>query len=217
MLEPLRRGDTVTDAAAGTDLLVIATPDDVIAEVAGAVRPVESTLVAHLSGSLPLEVLSPHPRRASFHPLASLPDADTGARTLLGGCAVAIAGDPQIERVATDLGARAFEVPDDRRALYHATAVVAANHVVALLGQVERLAAACEVPVDGFLEMAGRVVANAREVGAAAALTGPAARGDVATIRRHVEALPPQELTLYRALASEAAATAGADLEPAWP
>ena len=52
------------------------------------------------------------------------------------------------------LGGRSFSVADDKRALYHATAAVSANHVVALLGQVERLASQVGVPLQAFLDMA---------------------------------------------------------------
>ena len=59
---------------------------------------------------------------------------------------------------------------DDRRAAYHAAAVVASNHLVALLGQVERLAAAAGVPLDAFLP------ARARPRSTTSRARGPAAR-----------------------------------------
>src|SRR5207245_965369 len=140
----LGRADNLSAAAEGVDLLVVATPDSVVGEVAAAVRPVPSTVVAHLSGSLGLDVLTPHVRRASLHPLVSLPDADTGARRLPGAW-FAIAGDPAARAVVADLGGRAIEVADEDRAAYHAAACIASNHLVALLGQVERVAAAAGV------------------------------------------------------------------------
>src|SRR3954469_21345287 len=73
VVEPLvGRGGDVAGAAEGVDLLVIATPDAAIADVAAAVRPVATTVVAHLAGSLGLDALAPHERRASVHPLVSL-------------------------------------------------------------------------------------------------------------------------------------------------
>ena len=57
----LGRDDDVAGAAAAVDLLVIATPDATIARVAAAIEPVETTVVAHLAGSLGLEVLAPAP------------------------------------------------------------------------------------------------------------------------------------------------------------
>src|SRR5207248_3305480 len=74
VLPAILRGDDPRAAAAGTDLLVITTPDAAIAQVAEGIDPVDSTVVAHLAGSLGLDVLAPHPRRASLHPLVPLAD-----------------------------------------------------------------------------------------------------------------------------------------------
>ena len=64
-VEPLRRDDPVRDAAHGVDLLVIATPDRAIADVAARIEPVGTPVVAHLSGACGLDVLGRHPRRGA--------------------------------------------------------------------------------------------------------------------------------------------------------
>jgi predicted short-subunit dehydrogenase-like oxidoreductase (DUF2520 family) len=199
----LGRDDDIAGAASGADLVVIATPDDVIATVATAIRPVESTVVAHLAGSRGLDVLAPHARRAAFHPLMTLPDARRGA-TRLRGAWFAVAGDPLGAAVVAALDGRAFAVADQHRALYHAAACVAANHVVALLGQVERLSAAAGVPFGAFFDMVRAAVDGAEQVGPAAALTGPAARGDTETIARHLAAMPADERPAYEAMVAAA-------------
>lgn len=208
--EPVRRGDDAGGAAGGVDLLVIATPDDAVAAVAAAVRPVPSTVVAHLAGSLGLDVLAPHPRRASVHPLVPIPDAATGARRLAGAwCAVA--GDPVAREVVAAVGGRPVDVADADRAAYHAAAVVASNHLVALLGQAERVASLAGVPLAAYLDLARATVDNVAELGPAAALTGPVARGDAATVARHLAALPDDERPAYVAMAAAAARLAGRD------
>jgi pantoate--beta-alanine ligase len=200
---PLYRGDPV-DAAEGVDLLVVATPDGAVAEVAAAVRPVPTTVVAHLAGSLGLDVLQPHARRAAIHPLVPLPDAATGAARLASGAWFAVAGDRLAGDVVAALGGRAVGVADRHRALHHAAAVIAANHLVALLGQVERIAAVTGVPLDAYLGLAEAALADVAAVGPAAALTGPVARGDTATVRRHLAVLDPSERPAYAALAAAA-------------
>jgi predicted short-subunit dehydrogenase-like oxidoreductase (DUF2520 family) len=154
-------------------------------------------------------VLDPHPRRAAVHPLMALPDGPTGARRLLAGGWFAVAGDELAETLVTDLGGRAFTVADEHRAAYHASAVVASNHLVALLGQAERIAATAGVPFEALLDLVHSTIANVVELGPAAALTGPAARGDQATIVRHLEVLADDEKPAYRALAEQAARLAG--------
>jgi predicted short-subunit dehydrogenase-like oxidoreductase (DUF2520 family) len=210
----LGRGDDLARATHGVDLLVLATPDDRIRAVARSIEPDETTVVAHLAGARGLEVLAPHPRRAAVHPLVALPTPELGARRLVGGW-FAVAGDPIAGEVVRALGGRSFTVDDQDRAVYHATAVIASNHLVALMGQVERLAAAVGVPAQAYLDLASDTLANVAELGAGAALTGPAARGDEATIRRHLRALPAEERRAYRGMAEAARRLAAARGRPA--
>lgn len=208
----LGRSDDIAGAAAEVDLVLLTVPDDRIAEVAAGIAP-GAGVVAHTSGAKGLDVLAPHRRRASLHPLVSLPDPVTGARRLVEGGVFAVAGEGEsravVDAAVTALGGRPVDVGDDVRALYHATAAVAANHLVALCGQVERLASQAGVPVDAYWALMATTLENVRKVGPLASLTGPAARGDASTIALHLEALPTDERTLYLALANEAARLAG--------
>jgi len=199
------RGVAIDDAAADVDLVLIATPDTVVADVAAAIRPGRA-VVAHVAGSLGLDVLAPHDRRAALHPLMSLPDAEIGAERLTGGW-FAVAGDPLVGDLATALGGCTFEIADDDRALYHAAAAVASNHLVALLGHAQRLGASVGVPADALMALALGSAENAVALGPAAALTGPAARGDEATLVAHRDAIgrrAPRELAAYEAMLAEA-------------
>lgn len=198
------RDDDPADAGSGTDLVVIATPDAAIAAVSAAIKPRAEPVIAHLSGSLGLEVLAGHPRIAAVHPLVALPDSDRGAARLAAGTWFAVAGEAIAQRVVDDLGGRWFTVADRDRAAYHAAAVVASNHLVALMGQVERIAAGVGVPPQAYVELARTTLDNIAVLGAAAALTGPVARGDWDTVARHLAALDPSEQDGYRALAAAA-------------
>jgi len=197
----LGRADDPSSAAAGVDLLVVATPDAAVASVAAAVEPVATTVVAHLAGSLALDVLHPHPCRASVHPLAAIPTPDTP----LTGCWFAVAGHFLARQVVADLDGHAIDVADADRAAYHAAACIASNHLVALLGQVERVAATAGVPLEAYLDLVRGTVEHVAALGPAAALTGPVARGDWATVQRHLAALDPSERPAYEALADQAA------------
>jgi predicted short-subunit dehydrogenase-like oxidoreductase (DUF2520 family) len=215
---------TSADAVRNADLVVLAPPDAAIAAVAADVAPsVErGALVVHLSGAATLAVLGPLATRrpdvelGSLHPLQSLPGGALG-RDRLAGSWCAVDGPARVERLALTLGLRPFRVgtADAERARYHAAACVASNHLVALLGQVERLAAAAGVPFAAFLPLVRATIDNVDELGAASALTGPVARGDRDTVRRHLDALDPDEVDAYLALAREAARLA--DVEPVVP
>ena len=205
----LGRADDLSGAAHDVEVLVLATPDLAVAATAAAVEPVAGTVVVHLAGSLTLDVLAPHPRRASLHPLVPLPDAQAGAARLQQGAWFAVAGSGPaelavVQRAVDDLSGRAVTVTDADRARYHAAACIAANHLVALLGQVERVAAPIGVPLEAYLALTQASFDDVGRVGAAAALTGPVARRDWDTVARHVAALPADERPAYLALARAA-------------
>ena len=74
------------------------------------------------------------------------------------------------------------------------TAAVAANHLVALMGHVETLAESVGLSLEDFLPLAAAGAATTCvALGPAAALTGPASRGDMATIDAHLAAIPEDE------------------------
>lgn len=206
------------DAGAGrVDVILLAVPDDVIGSVAAMIPSSESTVVAHISGSLGLDVLGSHQRVGSVHPLMSLPDATTGSERLVDHCVFAVDGDSLLDELVAALGGVAIEVPEEQRALYHGVATIAANHLTALCAQIEQLAALVGVPTHAYWKLMSTTMQNIEQVGASAALTGPASRGDWATIQRHLDALPDHECQLYLALCRRAAQLAGhrlpADIE----
>lgn len=199
---PLGREHDPATTTSDVRIVLLAVPDGAVADVAASLHPGDA-VVAHVAGSLGLDVLAPHARVGSVHPLVSLPDAELGARRLRGAW-FATAGDPVLAEVVDALGGRSVAVDDADRTTYHAAAAVAANHVVALLGQVERLARSIDVPLEAYLDLARGALDNVAEVGPAAALTGPVARGDRATVVRHLEALPDDERATYAVLAEAA-------------
>ena len=195
----LGRADDVFSAAADVDVLLLAVPDQAVVDVAWAVSPVPGTVVAYCSGALGLEVLAPHERVAALHPLVTLPDPATGAERLGSGGYFAVAGDQAIVDLVHALGGKALVIPAQARAAYHAAACMASNHLVALLGQVQRVAATVGLPLEAFLPLARGALDDVSRLGPAAALTGPVSRGDLTTIERHRQVLDPAELGGYDA------------------
>jgi len=210
------RTTLVSEAGHGAALVVVATPDRAISAAACAVGPSlePGALVLHLAGSVGLDAfdalraMRSDVRVGALHPLQSFPSATMGIERVPGAWA-AVAGDAQTEELALALGMRPFALPDAERPLYHAAAVVASNHLVALLGQVERLAASAGVPFEAFAPLVRSSVANAFGVGPARALTGPVSRGDLATVEEHLRTLDPAERDSYRSLAREVARLTG--------
>lgn len=144
---------------------------------------------------------------ASWHPLTSLaaPSADA-----FRGVTFGVDGDdPAVERargLAGRLGGRIVRLEPGSHARYHAAAVFASNYVAACLAvAADELAAATSERggLDDLAPLARAALENVLERGFPEGLTGPVERGDVGTVRRHLEALPPDRRPLYRQLARE--------------
>lgn len=201
------------------DLTLLAVPDDVIAplaaEMAGALCSAAGKAVVHLSGAQDRSPLGPLATQASmrtavFHPLQTFRrGADAAAN--VHGSYFGIDADPPLRgllaQMATDLGGFSFDLGPVDHALYHAAAVFAANYPTMLLA--EAIALGVEAGLEpetarcGMTALLGGAVNNLRDLPPAEAITGPAARGDEGTIRKHLEALrrDPELQRLYRALA----------------
>lgn len=187
-------------AAAGCDLVLVATPDDTIAgvvralAVAGAVG--EGQHVVHVAGAYGLDPLRPAAlagaRIAACHPAQTVP-AGAGPHAL-DGATWAVTATPADAGWAWDLvrqlHGHPHDVPDDRRVLYHAALSVASNAVGAAVVVARQLLAGARVedPAAFLAPLVERSVGGALARGADA-LTGPVVRGDAHTVARHLEAL----------------------------
>lgn len=191
--------------------------------MAGEIRGARA--VVHTAGSLGLDVLLPHERRGSFHPYQSFP-LERPAEAFRGSLIAIDATDDELladlQALALALGGIPRRVHDADRTLYHASAALSSNMVVALaslasealgrLGWTRDDALAAVVPL-----MAG-VVENLGRAGLPDALIGPIRRGDPGTVRRHLDELDARGLdqaaAAYRILgvaALELALEAGLD------
>ena len=212
-------------AARAAQVVVIATPDGAIGDVANTIAAAGAVTagdtVLHASGATGLDALDA-PRAAgarvlSLHPLQTCPTVDAALERMAGaGFAVTAldeAGFALGERLARDAGGRPFRLADEAKPLYHAAAVFASNYLVtvtALAHEIER-AAGLDDPAALLAPLQEATLANIVRVGPAEALTGPAVRGDARTVARNLEALAgsmPEAVRPYVALADLALALA---------
>jgi len=200
----------IEDACLDAEVVLLCVPDGEIEDACERVAAAAPRLrfIGHTSGATPLHALAAaHPATAfSMHPLQTVPGPDTD----LTGAPAAISGTGvEAEELAGAIAARCglepFAVPEESRAAYHAAAAIASNFLVTLESGAEELLAAAGI--DGGRELLAplvlRTAANWAEHGSAA-LTGPIARGDEATIAAHLEAIAataPELEPLYLALA----------------
>lgn len=196
-------------------VLVLAVSDDAIRPLAEALARAGAVsadhVVLHLSGAQGQEALAAlvgtRAGLGSLHPLQTISDPERAPERLRGAWA-AVEGMPRAlaaaEALARDLGLRPFRVPSNAKPMYHASAVFASNYFVVVEAVAQRLLRhaglsgreawqALRPLVEGTLE-------NLTRQEPQAALTGPVARGDVATVKRHLESLTHDDALLYRAL-----------------
>ncbi|MGH2981514.1 MAG: Rossmann-like and DUF2520 domain-containing protein [Solirubrobacterales bacterium] len=212
-------------ACEGAEAALLCVPDAAIEQACETIADAGSLrLVGHTSGARGYEPLAAASDRGvavfGFHPLQTIPDGD--AELARAGCAVSGSTPAALayaRTLAQRLGMRPFELPEEGRATYHAAAAIASNFLVALEESAARLLQ--RSGVEGGRELLAPLVlrsaANWAERGEAA-LTGPIARGDEATVQRHLEAIEadlPELAELYRVLAEHTRALAAAGDEVA--
>ncbi len=208
-------GETAPAWISEVGVVILAVRDDGIrplAEALAAARAITANhVVLHLSGVQGQEALgalvSSRAALGSIHPLQTIVEPERAPARLKGSWA-AVEGMPKAveagEQLATDLGMRPFRIATKAKAIYHAGAVFASNYLVVVEALAQRLLrhagltdadawAALRPLVDGTLENLGRIEPKD-------ALTGPIARGDTATIMRHLESLTFDDGRLYREL-----------------
>jgi len=192
-------------------IILITTPDGEILKtadrIASLVASSRGRTVLHTSGALAAsEVLAPLAAAGfatgSLHPLVSISEPRTGAEKLRGAF-YCVEGDAAANRVArsivNDLQGHSFHIASNSKPLYHAAAVMASGHVTALVTLATEMLIQCGLDEKTarrvLLPLLESTVANLSVSEPATALTGTFARGDLVTVRRHLQALSNTRLT----------------------
>jgi predicted short-subunit dehydrogenase-like oxidoreductase (DUF2520 family) len=179
-----RLSERGVDLADEGELVLLCVPDTAIGDVAATIPP--GPWVAHVSGATPLAALDPHRRRFSVHPLQTFTRA-RGPEQLDGAWAAVTSEGPDARAagfwLAETLGLRPFDLPDDKRSLYHAGAAIASNYLVTLHGMAAELFLAAGAPPEALVPLMRRTIDNDFE------LTGPIERGDWSTVDAHRRAI----------------------------
>lgn len=198
--------DQWADVRTDADWLLLAVRDDAIAAVAGALSNyVPQALATHTSGATPGTVLSPHFRRFGvFYPLQSFSPERRPIWSTIPFCVDA--ADPAdlafLRKTGRQLGGRAWSVTDEQRATLHVAAVFANNFTNHCYAVAEALLAEQDLPFELLYPLMQETLAKALEHSPARMQTGPALRGDQATLQRHLALLAghPDWQAMYTAV-----------------
>ncbi|HET6669221.1 MAG TPA: Rossmann-like and DUF2520 domain-containing protein [Pyrinomonadaceae bacterium] len=214
-------------------IILITTPDGEILKTAARIAALKAATrgrtVLHTSGALAAsEVLAPLAAAGfatgSLHPLVSISDPRTGSEKLRGAF-YCLEGDTAATRIARsivkDLEGHSFHIDSDFKPLYHAAAVMASGHVTALVALATEMLVQCGLDKKTvrrvLLPLLESTVANLAVAEPATALTGTFARGDLVTVRRHVQALSNkglgEALAAYKLLGRRSLELAGKKID----
>lgn len=206
---------TLDQAQIRSEIVWFCVPDAAISKTAGLLSKATNwkrKVALHSSGALTSNVLRVLQERgtavASVHPLMTFV---RGSRPQLAGVPFAIEGDQKAVRAARaivrSLRGRAWLIRKEHKQAYHAWGMFVSPLLTALLAASENVAAAAGVSKNAarqkMLPILNQTLANYARLGASGSFSGPIARGDVDTVRKHLKILRtvPQAGEVYLALA----------------
>ena len=206
---------TPQEAADVADVVFITTPDDAIEPVASSISWRSGQGVVHCAGSASLDILEHAVRQdavaGAFHPLQAISSVDNGVRSI-PGTTFGIEGNQEmrtfLKEMALAIGGNPIFLTSEDKPLYHLTGVMMGN-LLAVLGAVaaqlwENLGLTRAEGVRALAPMMQQVSINLESLGVPQGVAGPYVRGDIGTVRKHLQALQsraPGVLPLYCELA----------------
>ncbi|WP_192929711.1 Rossmann-like and DUF2520 domain-containing protein [Alkaliphilus serpentinus] len=204
-----------------SDAIFITTPDDTIEEVANSLSETgklkKGQLLIHMSGAHSSRLLTKAKDEgcyiASLHPLQAFANIEKAVLDLKE-TVFSIEGDDEAKEILLELiqdcGNKFFTLKGEDKALYHGAACVVSNYLVTLMDLgISLLTAAgidADVGFDALYPLITGSMNNIKNLGTIKALTGPIVRGDVHTIKSHIDKLEeklPNKLEFYKFLGRE--------------
>jgi predicted short-subunit dehydrogenase-like oxidoreductase (DUF2520 family) len=205
------------EAVQEADCILITTPDDSISSACWEIAlcpAIKGKFVFHMSGAGGLDLLESAKKAgaavASIHPLQSFSSIDQAIKNIPGSY-FGITADKKAQlpakNIIRDLGGIPLFISSDQKPLYHAAACFASNYLVSLLNTVESIYQAIGLnekdAKTAYLPLVYGSLKNIEKSGSISSLTGPIARGDFGTIKKHISAINknlPQYSSLYSSL-----------------
>ena len=206
---------SVQGAADASDVVFITTSDDAIEPVASGISWRPGQGVVHCSGAASLDVFHQAVRQGAvagaFHPLQAISSVENGVSSI-PGTTFGIEGDGEIRAFLKDtalaIGGRPVFLNAEDKPLYHLSGVMMGGLLTTMAAVVAELWEVFGIEraegLKALIPMMRQVSYNLESSGLPGAVAGPYARGDVGTVRKHLEALrsrAPHVLPLYRELA----------------
>lgn len=194
----------LSNITSDADLYILAVHDSAIAKVAAQLSRLNK-LIVHTSGATPSTVLQPHFQRFGiFYPLQTFSISKEVDFEQIPICVHANqeADLQTLENLARQISPKVYRIDDEQRAILHMAAVFVNNFTNYLFQIGYDILEKENLPFDLLRPLIRETAAKVQEHVPAEMQTGPAIRGDQATIDKHLQYLDrfPEYKHLYELL-----------------
>ncbi|WP_333851447.1 Rossmann-like and DUF2520 domain-containing protein [Epilithonimonas sp.] len=189
-----------TEKLEDADFYLISVSDSSVEQVSDLIKN-ENALVAHTSGSLPLEILKGNYRKASFYPLQTFSKTKNLDYSKIP---FFIEAENQIDEKSlfelASIISENVETSDyERRKYIHLTAVFACNFVNHLFARAKEISDSQDLDFNYFIPLIDETVEKIHHLEPKLAQTGPAVRGDERVLKLHEDLITDKEhLKIYQ-------------------
>ena len=189
----------ISDIPTDVDFVIISTSDTSVGDVAKMLKPSEAVVV-HTSGSVEMSVLGKYHKRCGvLYPLQTF---SKDVEVDIAKVPFFIEGDTEIGKLAHKISNNIYHADSQKRKALHVAGVLTSNFPIYLLQIAERALSAEGFPLEVVRPLIEVSIEKAFNVKPENALTGPARRGDLQTIRKHINSLSETDAEIYRIISN---------------
>lgn len=199
-----------------SDILFITTTDSEIESVWENLKKlsIKNKIICHCSGALSSEIFKGRENYNVFgysvHPLFPIKDKYESYKSLKEAV-FTVGGDETyiniIISMFSSIGNKVKEIKKEDKIKYHKSAVLVSNLVLALISigveELESCGFNSDEALDSLYPLIKNNIKNIKEKGLYEALTGPVERGDLETVKKHLEDSTGENKEIYKLLSKK--------------
>lgn len=184
-----------------SDIYLICVSDHAVENVSQLIDK-KDCLVAHTSGSLPIDALQGNYRKAVFYPLQTFSKSKQLKYSKIPFFVEAENEEDQkiLFGLASEISENVMASTYEKRKYIHLTAVFACNFVNHLFSRAKEISDSQEIPFNYFLPLIDETVQKIHEIEPKTAQTGPAVRNDRRILELHEQLLKNESLEIYKTM-----------------
>jgi predicted short-subunit dehydrogenase-like oxidoreductase (DUF2520 family) len=183
------------------ELYIICVSDHSVEDVSRLITK-KNCLVAHTSGSLPIDILAGEYRKSSVYPLQTFSKAKKMEYRNIPFFIEAENDEDSkvLFDIASSISENVMESTYEKRKYIHLTAVFACNFVNHLFSRAKEISDSQDIPFNYFFPLIDETIQKIHEFEPKSAQTGPAVRNDKRILEIHEQLLKDESLEIYKTM-----------------